>query len=702
VKNFLITVYLLLSVLSYDSFGQTQMSCGTPSPTIYSRVCNNSDQEVKAKSIQSENPINIGLAINVFRTSDGEENVPLSEIKTELDFLNEAYANTNMNFFILGEVNFIDADRLYYFDLKDHSNDNEEIDNLFAINGAVNIYYLGPVTEGSNFPIGWCGLSYFPEEGFDKVLLSGSCASGPLLAHEMGHLFSLLHTQEKSFGAELVNGSNCDVAGDLLCDTPADPGITSAQTAITCHYQGGAVDAAGDQYQPDVSNLMSYAADECRTSFSPEQINLIVTTYHEYKTHLISDSSVARFAVANREICKEQTADFKDLSIGAKSYHWVFEGGTPATSQEINPEIVYQNIGSFDVTLTITDQEGHTNTQKLTDYIKVDVPTTAEVSLHGDFEEELIQERIRNPDYRFTFETTDHVSSSGERSAMINFYDYYESPKGQEDYLILGIVNNASLKTCNVSFDYAYAAFSEVDFDKLALVYGDPCSDYWTELWSKEGVELQTSSEYVDDQMFVPVEADWKHESIEVNLPESIELVEFAFRTKSGWGNALYLDNYQINAAPNKPEIVHEGKYLVLDHDEMVTVMWYKDGDLLVGESQSQLLIDENGVYEAKVSNGICATRSDPINVFTLSSHLAKEMNLSLYPNPVRNQLHIDVPEDFSWHMATMTIKDMTGKPLIIGPFKNKIDLLGLTAGVYMLSIVSGEVQWSSKFIKRD
>jgi hypothetical protein len=76
--------------------------------------------------------------------------------------------------------------------------------------------------------------------------------------------------------------------------------------------------------------------------------------------------------------------------------------------------------------------------------------------------------------------------------------------------------------------------------------------------------------------------------------------------------------------------------------------MLYKEVELLVGESQSQLLIDEDGVYEAKVSNSICATRSDPINVFTLSSHLAQEMNLSLYPNPVRNQLHIDVPEGFS------------------------------------------------------
>ena len=700
-KGFLIAM-CILSVFTNDSLGQAPIGCDTSSPTIYRSAEHHTNVEIKNLSTPSGNPINIGLNIHVFRTAEGKGNVSLSEVKSELDFLNEVYADANMNFFLLGEVNFVNTDRLYFFDLKDHSDDNEEIDNLLAINGAVNIYYLGQVIDGNSFPIGWCGRSYFPEEGLDKILLSGSCASGPLLAHEMGHFFSLLHTHEQSFGKELVNGLNCEVAGDLLCDTPADPGITSDETAVTCQYKGVAIDSLGDHYQPDVSNLMSYAADECRTSFSHEQISAIVMTYHEYKTHLISDASVARFSAISRELCEGETADFEDLSIGVKSYYWIFEGGTPAISQEPNPKIIYQNSGLFDVTLTITGPSGHTNTQQLTDYIKVEIPTTTEVSLSGDFEEEFLQERIINPDYRFTFETNNYASSSGERSAMINLYNYYESPKGQEDYLILGLVNNTLSKTCQVSFDYAYAAFSEEEYDQLALVYRNPCSNDWTELWSKEGAELQTSSGYVDDQLFVPEEADWKNVSMDINLPESIELAEFAFRTKSGWGNALYLDNYQIDAAPTKPAIAHEGNYLVLNHDSLVSVTWYRDGDLLTGQSQSRLLIEENGIYEAEISNGMCATRSDPIDVFILSSDFAPEMNLTLYPNPVSSQLHIDVTGIFPSHMATMIIQDMTGKTLIMAPLSNEINLLGLTAGAYMLRIVSDKFQLNKRFIKKN
>jgi len=49
-----------------------------------------------------------------------------------------------------------------------------------------------------------------------------------------------------------------------------------------------------------------------------------------------------------------QNVTFTNLSKGATAFSWTFSGGTPATSSEENPSIVYSNPGEFDVTLVAT------------------------------------------------------------------------------------------------------------------------------------------------------------------------------------------------------------------------------------------------------------------------------------------------------------------------------------------------------------
>ena len=64
--------------------------------------------------------------------------------------------------------------------------------------------------------------------------------------------------------------------------------------------------------------------------------------------------------------------NFTDLSSGVPtSWLWTFEGGTPSTSTLKNPSgIVYNNPGTFDVTLTVTNPEG-SDTKTIPDYITV-------------------------------------------------------------------------------------------------------------------------------------------------------------------------------------------------------------------------------------------------------------------------------------------------------------------------------------------
>jgi PKD repeat protein len=81
---------------------------------------------------------------------------------------------------------------------------------------------------------------------------------------------------------------------------------------------------------------------------------------------------VAAFTSNVTEIGINGSVAFQDQSTGGTitAWEWTFEGGTPATSTEQNPTIVYSTLGTYDVTLKVTNADGD-NTVVKTDYINV-------------------------------------------------------------------------------------------------------------------------------------------------------------------------------------------------------------------------------------------------------------------------------------------------------------------------------------------
>lgn len=88
---------------------------------------------------------------------------------------------------------------------------------------------------------------------------------------------------------------------------------------------------------------------------------------------LDAGSLIADFTASSTAIPIGGQVDFTDLSFGSPvSWAWTFEGGTPVTSAAQNPQnIVYSQTGSFDVSLTVTNSEGQSETISKTDYIEV-------------------------------------------------------------------------------------------------------------------------------------------------------------------------------------------------------------------------------------------------------------------------------------------------------------------------------------------
>jgi PKD repeat protein len=87
----------------------------------------------------------------------------------------------------------------------------------------------------------------------------------------------------------------------------------------------------------------------------------------------ISQSLQAGFSSSTTQACVQEIVNYYDLSSGgAISWEWTFEGGSPATSTNQNPMVVYFNPGDYDVTLTVSDGV-ETSTLNMVNYISVTV-----------------------------------------------------------------------------------------------------------------------------------------------------------------------------------------------------------------------------------------------------------------------------------------------------------------------------------------
>jgi PKD repeat protein len=68
---------------------------------------------------------------------------------------------------------------------------------------------------------------------------------------------------------------------------------------------------------------------------------------------------VAEFSASATQVVAGETVNFSDMSLnGVTTREWVFEGGSPATSNQANPAVTYQLPGTYDVQLKVSNADG--------------------------------------------------------------------------------------------------------------------------------------------------------------------------------------------------------------------------------------------------------------------------------------------------------------------------------------------------------
>ena len=274
------------------------LDCGAPELTDAQRQI--LDREAKAALVgKKANGAPTALTYipirpHIFRQANGAGGMSVAKMNDIIGTTNRYYLlnGYGIQFYFCGTVpDYVDNDG--YYNSFSMVSENT-IANPRDVTNAMNMYFVHAFAQS-----GLGGYAYFPDNGLYSTrsfILDESDTvdlGNRLIPHELGHNFNLYHTFQGSTSAtpELVTrgaGANCTTAGDLLCDTPADPYNRAGASTIYVNgcqqYNGTATDPQGALYTPSITNIMSYYFP-CTHDFTDGQYDRMAAGLALRQTH---------------------------------------------------------------------------------------------------------------------------------------------------------------------------------------------------------------------------------------------------------------------------------------------------------------------------------------------------------------------------------------------------------------------------------
>lgn len=578
----------------------------------------------------SQEPL-LSIAVVVHVIHEGEpigtgRNLSADRIRAQIDVLNEDYASLNPEYFNTpGQWMGLAGTPNIQFRLANVDPDGNPTDGIdrqeLTVTGTswnnnninsfikpqtnwnpdkyLNIYVVsipgttaaGGVVGYSNYPtpgqIG--GPSDGPVIDYNWFGAPGFGASGYRpLTHEIGHFLGLPHT---------FNGSSCN-SDDNISDTPNVDDATSEYMLLDCddEYPTGP-SSCGNEHL--FVNYMDYVTENCYTSFTQGQVNVIRS---------VLDGTSNQFNYGSREDLVTNAPLLCDLPANdAGIVRLISPEETYCTADSVSPVVSLRNFGVANLTSAdiIYRVNGGAPIEMLWqgdmfpgENIEVTLPkfmppdggyviefftenpsgmpdervsndTLAEAQFANvaimppmieDFEDEIgfpTNEGVF--DFNVTadqlaWEMTADASAFGEgqQAAVINNFAAANWPGtlGSIDALITRHFDLSEMTNTELRFDVAYAPFDDLQSDTLYVLVATDCSQNFNQgVFAKGGSTLATSP--ATEEEFTPFSGQWRTEVVNLSAFDGMDDVTIAFVNKSGWGNRLFLDNLRVGRSCN-------------------------------------------------------------------------------------------------------------------------------------------------------
>lgn len=283
--------------------------------------------------------IYVPVKVWVYRTAQTDFTITQTDLVAEFGRMQEIFRSNGLpiEFYMKCPVEWLISESFY------NIAGNTELTAMFFTNHDGNAINVHIVNDAPN--AGTANASV------NSLYISNTRNTNTTLAHEIGHIFGLDHTHR----GELCNGDNddcnnclqepvsrtmtqpflcgainnpkkCEVNGDDLCDTPADPNLNGHVDMVGGEWVydfSSPSDNWGVPWQPDLFNLMSYSERDIRLELSYGQIGVMLSNIPGYastsNTYSISGPT---------NICEGQAHTFTAGSVsGATSYQWQVPAG---------------------------------------------------------------------------------------------------------------------------------------------------------------------------------------------------------------------------------------------------------------------------------------------------------------------------------------------------------------------------------------
>jgi PKD repeat protein len=436
---------------------------------------------------------------------------------------------------------------------------------------------------------GLAGHAIFPSDAdtvpeWDGIVLShnyvGTIGTSDLtrsvaFAHECGHYLNLQHI----WGGNNVPGYYFLPCADPNHDCNIDDGVDD--TPLTIGWQSCNLSGASCNSQLDnVQNVMDYSY--CNIMFTTGQKDRMQATLNSpignrnnlwQPANLIAtgvyDAPVlcgVDFSSSKKVVCPGGTITFNNESYHAPfdSVLWSFEGGTPASSMEEEPEVTYNLEGVYDVVLTVF-VNGNPITETKQDFIKVLSETNVRPFPYSDsFETPLgfsstgwVQNSF---DEESIWNLENMAAFDGGHSVMLNNIN---NTMENKDELYSPLIDLSQITETNISFWYAFAGKTDSIEDELQLQINKGCSNFWLNKLTITGAELETSAPLISP--FHPTTPQQWKQGV-TNIPSSYFVDDFRFRfvMNGRGGNNLFIDDINIDVAAGVEENYFERNQLRL------------------------------------------------------------------------------------------------------------------------------------------